>query len=738
MKLQQGTLSSVSPLPTTADAWLDLKRRMTSQGHPDRQEQLRTAYHAAQKHEWDAETACEKIRRKVTSCEQAGNNLPSTLVVERDTLAAASGLAVTQLPFVGELLDMAEGQHRWTFAANAVLGSFARTVLVPAESQEDFRRAIDPRPPQKARLHFAYVDVTSPHEPTDLDPSTLAGKLLIDPATPFGPWLQQQLAQRFSHHCVDSPKQLLDDGIARVTPTGQERHRSRGAHGGRDNVLGFSNEAELARLRAQDKSAQHTLLAARAARESAHQALEQCVSSATVARMMADQEWADLDLVTAAALRDQTQTQVDELRSANAHLADLHDQISQKKQTREDLTRSQGVLQERITTVRGKLEECRTVKDKVLGRQQHLQRILEVSEEQQQDLDTRLDIAAPEHHSYDSVTAALGRVVATLNRELDQARATLDKTRTDAVRTMTSYLTDWPAPDLQASIDGSPEFLDILTELEDQGIEQQRRQWADNVLDWSAQHLHSLHQEFATAQSTIRHKLDPVRQLLRTITYGPTNDRLDVYPHYKPDRDVSTFLSDLRATATNLMPTGHHLTDDEAVADAEQRFTEITTVLDKIRPGAPTRDQLLDVRQHFDFIARSIDPTTGDSIADYASLAGKSGGETQELLAFITGAALRCRLGDEDNNRPTFAPIVLDEAFIKADSQTAPRALAALSKLGFQPIVVTPEGIFSALEPHFASIKVVLKHDHISAIVDLDDLDATQRAHLDHTAQDHR
>ncbi len=98
----------------------------------------------------------------------------------------------------------------------------------------------------------------------------------------------------------------------------------------------------------------------------------------------------------------------------------------------------------------------------------------------------------------------------------------------------------------------------------------------------------------------------------------------------------------------------------------------------------------------------------GRELATYASLGGKSGGETQELMAFIVGAALRYQLGDEDR-RPRFAPVFLDEGFIKADSEFAGRSVQAWRKLGFQLIVGVPLDKVTALEPFMQVIWTVTK-----------------------------
>jgi len=83
----------------------------------------------------------------------------------------------------------------------------------------------------------------------------------------------------------------------------------------------------------------------------------------------------------------------------------------------------------------------------------------------------------------------------------------------------------------------------------------------------------------------------------------------------------------------------------------------------------------------------------------YDSINGKSGGQYQELVAFILGAALLYCLGHNSATMPSYAPVCLDEAFIKADSEHTRRALGALSGLGFQVIIAVPDGKVEAVAP---------------------------------------
>ena len=141
------------------------------------------------------------------------------------------------------------------------------------------------------------------------------------------------------------------------------------------------------------------------------------------------------------------------------------------------------------------------------------------------------------------------------------------------------------------------------------------------------------------------------------------------------------------------------------------------------------RDRLLDVRRHVEISAERYDHTTGELRATYRTLGEKSGGESQELVAFIVGSALRFRLGDEMRSRPRFAPVFLDEGFVKADSEFAGRAVQAWRGLGFQLIVGVPLDKVTGLEPHMDELLAITKNSatHQSWITPITDADRAGR-----------
>ncbi|EED6225851.1 hypothetical protein XM82_004931, partial [Salmonella enterica subsp. enterica serovar Haifa] len=123
---------------------------------------------------------------------------------------------------------------------------------------------------------------------------------------------------------------------------------------------------------------------------------------------------------------------------------------------------------------------------------------------------------------------------------------------------------------------------------------------------------------------------------------------------------------------------------------------------DLTRTGESWRRRVFDAREHVEF--KAIEKRADGVEIVHDGVSGMSGGEGQELIAFILGAALRYRLGEGTDAPPTYASIVLDEGFVKADSDYTGRALAALSALGFQLIIGAPREKATAFESHVETV----------------------------------
>ena len=263
----------------------------------------------------------------------------------------------------------------------------------------------------------------------------------------------------------------------------------------------------------------------------------------------------------------------------------------------------------------------------------------------------------------------------------------------------------WPDPNRGTAVSSYPEYAEILDGIIHHGLSERRQVFKQHFQQWSGNDLKLLGDAFEEALEDIHDRLDPVNDILRDLPFGASGDRLRITVRQLHPQALTVFRRELRQLSSNVE-------DDWDDERTDERFTRLRAFVMSLAEsdGASRRDDLLDVRRHIEVTASKVD-SEGRVLSTYASLGGKSGGESQELVSFIVGAALRYQLGDETRTKPRFAPVLLDEGFIKADGEFAFRAVRAWRGLGFQLIIGAPLDKVTALEPHCDLILAVTKND---------------------------
>ena len=317
-----------------------------------------------------------------------------------------------------------------------------------------------------------------------------------------------------------------------------------------------------------------------------------------------------------------------------------------------------------------------------------------------------------------------------LTRRNDTAQAEVTRATKQIEQIFKLYLGKWDDENLGETIGFYDAYADKLEEIVSSGLRERREEWRRRLLHWSGEHLQQLASAMTAAVEEIENRLDPINQILRDLPFGPTNDRLFInLRKLKPDAVVK-FRQELIQHA-RVATTGVSDEDLETRFKALQRFMAQIRRRDDVRlprelVEVVDRDRLLDVRRHVEISAQRRD-LDGETLSVYQSLQGKSGGEMQELIAFIVGSALRFQLGDQKRSKPRFAPVFLDEGFIIADGQFTARAVEAWRGLGFQLIIGAPVDKAPALEPHADVIVEIAKHlgTHRSYVLEIRALDKT-------------
>ena len=194
-------------------------------------------------------------------------------------------------------------------------------------------------------------------------------------------------------------------------------------------------------------------------------------------------------------------------------------------------------------------------------------------------------------------------------------------------------------------------------------------------------------------------RIDPVNASLGRSRFDVERFlRIEVKTRRTPE--VLQFMADLKTIVDGAW-------GEDTLAAAEQRFALLNRLMQRLASGDSAdiawARRCLDTRQHVTFMAHEVD-LAGRTVNVHDSSAGLSGGQRQKLVIFCLAAALRYQLAVDEDELPSYATIILDEAFDKADSRYTKMAMEVFVEFGFHMILATPEKLLQTIEPFVGGI----------------------------------
>lgn len=722
-------------LSSESFAVLQMHAQQWLSGFQREQERVRRERDAVLREQFPLSQRQAELRRERASLESRTGRVPARMDELRAEVARASGLGVDELPFVAELLDVAPDESRWRTAIETVLGASARMMLVPLDRLESFAAAIDGLR-LRGRLTFEGVQLDLP-DLGPADPERVAGKLVFQ-HSPFSGWVQAHVGETSRNAlCVESADGLAGPGF-RVTLAGQTRNGRRGAHGRNDtrNIIGFSNADAIAEVDAELADLEERLDgvgADVAALDQRSRVLEKQRTSYDVVAAARfddfDVDGSDRRIAELERRRGEILDSDDGLQALEAQIVDLTARLEETRRARYAAEQRQREL----NAAHGALVDAEdVVKDRLQAMEDAGEVVLSAEQEAALAVDFAAAASPADPDDLDRFAESSQRLAERLRTAVGDAEAEVRRVDDDLTQVFRVYKMQWDSPNLGATADSYPDYARILDDIRGEGLAARRAEWRRRLTEWSGQDLVPLVGAMAASVEEIEDRLEPINAILRRLEFGASGDRLRIRLRRLAPAHVQTFMKDLRTLSSG---SATELNEDAL----EKRFAELSRFMQQLRRPSQVgeaatsltdRDRLLDVRRHVEISAERYDHTTGELRATYRTLGEKSGGESQELVAFIVGSALRFRLGDEMRSRPRFAPVFLDEGFVKADSEFAGRAVQAWRGLGFQLVVGVPLDKVTGLEPHMDELLAITKNSttHQSWITPITDADPSRGA----------
>ncbi|WP_320151615.1 SbcC/MukB-like Walker B domain-containing protein [uncultured Tolumonas sp.] len=647
----------------------------------------------------DAEAAFSQAVKEVQALQRQPSNIPADMLEMRRDIAAAIGISESALPFVGELVEVKPDEAEWQGAIERVLHGFALSLLVDERQYSALANHIN-NTHLGQRLVYYRTGRPETWQAKPINVNSLVLKLNVKEGI-YADWLQTELRQRFDYACVDSiqsfrnaDRAITREGQVKHSKTRHEKDDRRSVGDRRNWVLGFDNREKLGVFQAQAQEQAEAIAHLGGEIEKLSDQDKNRAARAMQCQTLVNLQWQEIDLLPLLERISTLERQIREAREGNTTLLQISEQIGEQKKLLEDADKE---LRQATRTHDSIIDQIKTSMQKLESLLQDAS-IAPLTPHQVSGLDERFAKQSDSVRldNLDKVTTSVERA---LNAEIEEVNRGIGDCEKEIEARFADFKRQWPmdAGDMDTSLASAPDFFAKLVRLETDGLPAHEQRFFELLQNQSHQNLAALSTYLNDARKAILERMDLVNDSLSEVPFNQsTNQR--TYLHIDAsDRqlvDVKEFKQEIQQTLSYAWTENREF--------AEVRFLTLRRLVDRLASQDPEqkrwRETVLDVRQHVEFIGREIDES-GIEVEIYRSGAGKSGGQRQKLATTCLAAALRYQLGGNDHGVPMYAPVILDEAFDKADNEFTALAMNIFTNFGFQMVVATPLKSVMTLEP---------------------------------------
>ncbi|MHA7305618.1 ATP-binding protein [Arthrobacter sp. TMN-49] len=639
------------------------------------------------------------LRAEIASYERRGSNIDPRSAAARRAICAATALTPEDMPFAGELVDIGAAHGVWRPAAEKVLRSLATTLLVKGEDIETVTAAINGLDGH-GKLRWIDIGVHSRVATPGVD--HLVTKLDFH-ASDAGDWVRTKIAADFAFVCVDSDAALHQHGKA-ISPAGTVKlnaavfeRDTRSINPG-DYLLGFNNVAKIAQLeeQAQALAAEHEA-SAEAATQSSLAKEQSAQRLASLKRIAGDSRtFAQLDSAALAAQLEVLHATLEQTIAGSATLAQL----------RESLAGANAELEAAVGRVAVLHHDLAAIGKDLSGVQGALHNASDLKEAAPE---WAVAAFAPylsdgEPTSLDELEVLLSRVAVDLGERVAALKERQFRTEGALSEIFKSFARLF-GPTISASYgtgaDASPHYQELYERIISDGLPQRQDEFREYFNNRSYERFSDLLQLLEEERRTIEERILPLNQILADVPFEKGSRlRLEVKTTI-PD-EARAFRNDLKEALGNAYTTA---TEEKMAASYQQLERLVNALRDPAM--AHWADTVLDVRQHVTISCNEHRPN--GEVETGLEPGTLSGGEGQRFTSFIMGAALAYQLGIDVQGYSTYGTVMIDEAFIQANSEYAGAGINALQEFGFQLLLAAPEDKVD-LSKHLGSVTDIIKH----------------------------
>lgn len=648
-----------------------------------------------------------KFDDELTSLRSRKSQIPKTNLDIRDRLVHDLNLDSTDLPFIGELLQVRPEAQEWEGAIERLLRGFGLCVLVPEVHYQVVNAYVN-RTHLRGRL--VYYRVTSmPPNPTQraLDPQQIPYKLEIKQENElFSQWLRDQLVRQFCYVCCDTLEQFQHEtrGITRtgLMKHGGERHEKndRSQIGDRSNyILGWNNASKIKALEADLKQINQQLatiakeiqLLERQRNQRSQQAswLQDFMKFADFAEI--DWRTVELDRIELQQQKQQLEASSDRLKQLEIQLKTTQAEMAQAEQRREQLIREIQTLEDQQRNARKEQSGCEM-------------KLRSTSVSEIEAFEKRMTVKLRQYAmTLETIAQDEANLRDYLQERLRQHERQQDGSRSSLTVQMLNFKNAFPetVSELGTSLDYLDEYLKLKAQIEQDDLPRHEQRFKQLMNEKVIIAISMFKSALEKQEEEIQQAIEDLNESLQQIDYT-SSTYIKLCCDGTRNREIRDFKEDLKVCLGDVAR--------QTAEDNEERFQNIQKrLIERFKSEDRWMGLVTDVRNWLDFSVSERYRSDNTEKEHHTDSSGKSGGQKVKLAYTILASAIAYQFGlNQDTvKHKSFRFVVIDEAFSRSDDGNARYAMELFKNLNLQLLVVTPKDKINVIEPYIANLHFV-------------------------------
>jgi uncharacterized protein YPO0396 len=647
------------------------------------------------------------------------SNIPHKISKLRNDMAESLGLAVEELPFVGELIKVTD--KKWEGAIERVLHSFALSLLVKNEHYDEVVSYVEKTNLRGKLVYLKMTQDVTQKNFSDVALHSLLGKIELKADSPLFEKLKNMLNERFNIPCIDTlsefkklKKALTINGQFKTNLSRHEKDDRFALNDKSRWVLGWDNLSKLETLQEEHKryvekiELLHVKIGALKEEESELRKRRDHLRDILKYRDFSQIDWYSVSkkIDELCGEKEELEKSSDIIRSLQEQIASVSRKMKDESAKLEDFSKKTGAIEEKIINNKAKKEEL----EELLQSSDTLEKIHDTIEK------LFLELIA-EKTNLNNVKMQQANLRAMTQKKIDTLSKALEKSSGNVIKCMGEFSSEFQtvAKDFDVSLASLGEYREKLRELKRDDLPRWEKKFGELFKEGTIRNILMIQEELGQQSNTIKKKIESINNSLKDIEYND-GTYIELIAESGVDVDIREFKQSLKNSTT--------LSIDEDNNYDEVKFTEIKKIIDRFngREGFVDIDKswtkkVTDVRNWFNFSAMERYLSDGSEREYYAHSGGKSGGQKEKLAYTVLASSLAYQFGveyDKIQSR-SFRFVMIDEAFGRGSDESTKYALRLFEKLKLQLLVITPKQKINIIEPFVQSVHFVHNQDGVKS-----------------------